>query len=565
MVTSITLQALACASVLAYVSAQNNDLPVVDLGYQLQRASSYFEAQEESQTSYYNFSNIRFAAPPTGELRWRAPQAPAVNRDVIDDGNSIERVCPQANPGWQVLIPNFLVDYLSGQNFTPPANTTFSPPPKDPRETEDCLFLDVFTPKEVFEQAGKGYGAPVLVWVYGGGYTAGTKAASGSPSGLLDRSFTAPTTDGVIYVAMNYRLGVYGWASGPTIQTDGVANAGLLDQRFALEWVQQNIAKFGGDPNRVTVFGESAGGGSIMHQITAYGGMKGPVPFQQAVPQSPGWFPVVSTYAQETTFQNFLRHAGVSSLEDARQLDEETLYKANQQQVGLDSPYGLFTYGPVVDGEFVPALPGQLLSYGQFDQSLRVMVGYNGDEGLLFTSPYLTNDTAVDNYFVEKFPNTPSDVIKYITEVLYPATFDGSQPYTDSIGRAALALSELGFTCNANYLDRAFLNQTYSYYFTVPPALHGQDISYTYYTGNTTLTPSLNPLGVQNATVAISMQEWITSFAQLGRPVGPYGTPMFNTYGPNAGIVEINGTNISPATDPAANARCRWWQQALYY
>lgn len=67
---------------------------------------------------------------------------------------------------------------------------------------------------------------------------------------------------------MNYRLGAFGWLSGPTFQADGTANAGLYDQRFALQWVQQHIAKFGGDPKRVTVFGESAGGGSIMHQIT---------------------------------------------------------------------------------------------------------------------------------------------------------------------------------------------------------------------------------------------------------------------------------------------------------
>jgi carboxylesterase type B len=69
-------------------------------------------------------------------------------------------------------------------------------------------------------------------------------------------------------VALNYRLGALGWLSGPTFQTDGVANAGLLDQRFALHWIQKHIASFGGDPDQVTVMGESAGGGSIMHQIT---------------------------------------------------------------------------------------------------------------------------------------------------------------------------------------------------------------------------------------------------------------------------------------------------------
>jgi len=103
--------------------------------------------------------------------------------------------------------------------------------------------------------------------IYGGGYTAGDKSGSGNPAGLLARSENN-NASGVIYVSMNYRLGAFGWLSGPTFQQDGAANAGLLDQRMALEWVQENIHLFGGDPNRVTVFGESAGGGSIMHQIT---------------------------------------------------------------------------------------------------------------------------------------------------------------------------------------------------------------------------------------------------------------------------------------------------------
>ena len=98
-------------------------------------------------------------------------------------------------------------------------------------------------------------------WIYGGGYTTGSKDYN--PAGLIERG-----EDGVIYVSLNYRLGAFGWLAGPTFQSNGTANAGLYDQRLALEWVQQYIHLFGGDPNRVTVFGESAGGGSIMHQIT---------------------------------------------------------------------------------------------------------------------------------------------------------------------------------------------------------------------------------------------------------------------------------------------------------
>lgn len=178
---------------------------------------------------------------------------------------------------------------------------------------------------------------------------------------------------------MNYRLGAFGWLSGPTFQSDGTSNAGLHDQRFALQWIQKHIAKFGGDPNRVTVFGESAGGGSIMHQITAYGGKKGPVPFQQAIPQSPGFAPYVSNNQQEGIFQDFLSTLGVSSIAEARQSSTADLIRANAVQIG-GAPYGQFVYGPTVDNDFAPALPGELMLNGEYAKNLKVMVGHNADE-----------------------------------------------------------------------------------------------------------------------------------------------------------------------------------------
>ena len=182
------------------------------------------------------------------------------------------------------------------------------------------------------------------------------------------------------YVSLNYRLGVFGWLSGPTLQANGVANVGFLDQRLALEWVQANIAKFGGDRNRVTVFGESAGGGSIMYQLTAYGGLKGPAPFQQAILQSPGLQSILSNQQQERIFDGFLAQLNVSTIKEARQLPFPDLLRANILQIN-PSPYGSYTYGPVVDGDFVPAMPGELLLHGQYDKNVRVMLGHNADEG----------------------------------------------------------------------------------------------------------------------------------------------------------------------------------------
>ena len=221
---------------------------------------------------YYNFSNIRYAAPPLGQLRFAAPQPPIVNRSFVETG-SAGRVCAQANPNWLPTSAEFLPAYFTGEiyNVSNPVsvspNTSLPYDENDPRIAEDCLFLDVLVPDKVFESTVVGYGAPVLVWIHGGGYIGGEKVGTFDPAGLLARS-RDDSFPGLIYVAMNYRLGAFGWLAGPSLQADGMANTGLLDQEMALQWVQNNIHLFGGDKNRVTVLGESSGAGSIAHQVT---------------------------------------------------------------------------------------------------------------------------------------------------------------------------------------------------------------------------------------------------------------------------------------------------------
>lgn len=473
------------------------------------------------------------------------------------------RICPQAGPAWGQAATQFLGSILLGspinstQIYTPPGANSSSPiPARDPRESEDCLFLDVFVPEDVLSKAGQGFGAPVLVWIYGGGYTGGTK--NNNPAGLIAASGNASNGD-VIYVAMNYRLGALGFSSGPSFNAEGgVSNLALYDQRFALEWVQKYIHLFGGDKNRVTVFGESAGGGSIMHQITAYGGLKGKVPFQQAVPQSPGWSLVQSNVQMENTYQNFLRLTNSTSLANLRALPSAAIIRANAQQIAYDSSWGSYSYGPVVDGNFVPLQPGQLLAQGRFDKDVRVMVGHNANEGTYFTPPFVRSDETLKAQLKSAFPVTPQQSLDYITQTLYPPVFDGSYPYRDQYSRASLIISEGIFTCNTNYLSTAFGNKTYSYLFAVPPAFHGIDIPYTYYTGG-----AASPLEVANRTIAIALQKFITSFAEEGRPAAD-GIRQFNMYGSDAAVLRLNVTGVDQIRDSNANARCRWWQKALY-
>lgn len=550
------LAGLALFSELA-LSQNASALPIVDLGYELHQASFF-----NSTGGFYNFSNIRYAQPPIGELRFRAPLPPQGRNKTVDDG-SVGRICPQASPAWELIAAVFDPDYLEGKPFNLSAtvaglaSASGSAPSQDPRTTEDCLFLDVVVPQNILKSASNiknlTSGAPVLVWIYGGGYTAGEKSAY-SPAGLI-RASQVNSTQGIIFVSLNYRLGAFGWLAGPTLQSDGTANAGLYDQRLALQWIQDNIHTFGGDPNRVTVIGESAGGGSIMHQITAFGGLKGPAPFQQAVLQSPGFQNIASNLQQETIFDAFLSLLNVSTIEEARQLPSSALIKANIIQVA-NSSYGDFSFGPVVDGLFAPAIPGKLLLQGSYDHTLTLMLGHNADEGLEFTNP--ANDISFNTYLSSAFPTINTNVANYVEDVLYPPTMPGTlgtTGYSDETGRVVLLISESTFTCNTFNLDKAFGNQTYSYQFSVPPALHGQDVAYTFFNG-----PSSS---VVSDPIAVALQGYITSFVKSGRPSGS-SLPMFPIYSNATHIIDLNATSITEIMDPVANARCNWWQKELY-
>lgn len=156
------------------------------------------------QSGVYNFSNIRYAAAPIGTLRFQPPRAPPVNASTIDTGD-VGRMCPQAVPVWLAAMGEpFVADYLNGHQFNGSLNISsygYTPLPLDPRTTEDCLFLDVLTPQSVFDEGSR---APVLVWIYGGGYTSGDKSGfDGAP--LVSRSMLNGG-DGIIYVALNYRV-----------------------------------------------------------------------------------------------------------------------------------------------------------------------------------------------------------------------------------------------------------------------------------------------------------------------------------------------------------------------
>ncbi|KAF2270156.1 alpha/beta-hydrolase, partial [Lojkania enalia] len=189
------------------------------------------------------FLGIPFAAPPIGNLRFSPPHAPP--KWIIRDAKEFENSCVQ------VFSP------LDGKEFT---EAVFNnPPPK--KESEDCLYINVFAPKKAWTPMSPPY--PVLYWMYGGGWKFGH---AGHP--WYDGSHFAALED-VIVVSVNYRTNAFGFPIAPGVPLEG-RNLGMLDQRAGLEWVEKNIHHFGGDKDKVTIFGESAGAFATDSLITSY-------------------------------------------------------------------------------------------------------------------------------------------------------------------------------------------------------------------------------------------------------------------------------------------------------
>jgi len=287
------------------------------------------------------FRGIPFAAPPVGDLRLAAPAPPAA-WDGIRDAVRFGPSPPQAGA--------FGMQELTGG--------------------EDWLTLNVFSP-----DPGRDAGLPVMVWIHGGGYAIGT-------SGLPEYDGTRLARDGVVLVTFNHRVGLEGFG-----QVDGApANRGLLDQVAALEWVQDNIRGFGGDPGRVTVFGQSAGGGSVaaLLAMPRAAGL-----FRRAIVQSmPGTF-FTPELARDMAGACAAELGMEATVADLTTVDPE-LFAAAGDAVTADigtrvDRWGAaarrsILYAPVVDGEVLPTTPWE----ARHDVAL--LVGHTRDEHRLFTA-----------------------------------------------------------------------------------------------------------------------------------------------------------------------------------
>ncbi len=303
-----------------------------------------------------SFKGISFAAPAGGENRWRAPQ-PVQPWSGVKKADKFAPGCVQ-DPG--------MIRMFGG-------DTNFS---------EDCLHLNVWTPAKSAREK-----LPVMVWIYGGAFI-------GGQTSLAVYDGTRLAEKGVVLVSVAYRVGPFGFLAHPELSKEsggkGSGNYGLLDQIAGLKWVRENIAKFGGDPQRVTIFGESAGGISVS-MLAASPLAKGL--FAQAISESGGNF-APPKYGNEggqtgpplalaeTIGQRFSSSLGAADLKAARAVPAEKVHAAAGPGVGM--------FWPVFDGYVLPGDQYLLYQAGRFNDT-PILIGTNSDEGALFTRPGVTS------------------------------------------------------------------------------------------------------------------------------------------------------------------------------
>ncbi|KAI9742049.1 MAG: hypothetical protein M1834_000439 [Cirrosporium novae-zelandiae] len=491
---------------------KRDDMPTLTLPYGTWKASSY-----NSNGKLYTFKNIRFGAAPVGDLRWAKPATPEYN-DTIQDG-SYGPACLQSQPnGLNLLgslnespIGGVLNEFLGGI----PLPTSLHP------TSEDCLFLDIVVPAKALSNSSSNL--PVIVWFYGGAFMFGAKDAYEpilpfyDGTGLIQES-----GEEVIWVAANYRLGALGWLAGSTMEEDGLPNAGLYDQRAALQWVQDYISLLGGDSTQVSAWGESAGAASILHHLVAYGGTQDPL-FSRAVLQSPAYeFMWDRRGTMEEVFQNFSSLAGCEGqgLTCLRSASSDTIKEANIQ-LAENTPDGTFSIGPSTDGDLIRQLAVLEYASGNYYQGLEsIILSHTSNEPNLFVDGHVQTDAEFTEFLDTVFPKYTRDAgVVSVVEEQYP-----SSSYDTVTDRVLDFLGDSCFHCNTRWMTDALasVSDVYNLLYAVTPGYHATDILPTFYNLNLDIDTfagevafALLPLF---GTYAQGYQSYLTSHARTGNP-----------------------------------------------
>ena len=421
------------------------------------------------------YKGIPFAAPPVGELRWRAPQ-PAAKWEGVRPADKFAPQCVQSIPGIAT--------------------------------SEDCLYLNVWSPAKSASAR-----VPVLVWIYGGGFSVGGTSVPTYSGEQLARK-------GVVLVSIAYRLGPLGFLAHPELSAESPQHAsgnyGLLDMIAALGWIQKNIAAFGGDPNKVTIFGESAGGIAVS-QLCASPLAKGL--FQRAISESGGSFGPARTGGMpgenmrplaiaEKDGQAFAATAGATSIAELRKLPPEKLLAAQRGMAW-----------PNIDGWVIPSDQYTLYEAKRFND-VPVLIGYNSDEGASFSRDHTPKEYI--DATRKRYGGFADSLLK-----AYPAG-DTSVPKTarDLSRDAAFGWHTWIW---ARLQSQRGSSKVFYYYFDQHPdypadspqaghgSPHGMEVEYVF--GHVTGGPSGKP-SATDLTISDAMATYWTNFAKYGDPNG---------------------------------------------
>jgi carboxylesterase type B len=279
----------------------------------------------------------------------------------------------------------------------------------------------------------------------------------------------------LITVIIQYRLGLFGFLAGSAVAKNGNMNAGLLDQEFAFKWVQDHITKFGGDPGKVTIWGESAGGGSVLQHLISRDGQASPKLFRAGISSSsflPSQYKFNDAipeglYKQAVSQANCAKNS--DTLTCLRSADASTLANIN---VALNAAafYGTYTLVPVVDEQFITQSPTQALKQGLTKGSALLSIT-NADEGFIFIDPN-TNYTAAQ-YAERLFPKLTTAEAQSVGEVY--------DDFGSKFNQSAKIMADAIFVCPNLFLQSSFSQSnkmTWAGQFSIPPALHVQDVFY---------------------------------------------------------------------------------------
>jgi para-nitrobenzyl esterase len=423
------------------------------------------------------FKGIPFAAPPVGDLRWRAPRPAAVWMGVRKadrfSASCIQNVVAERKP--------WTFEFMTHGDIS-----------------EDCLYLNIWTPARA-----PGEKHPVFLWMYGGGNTEGSAVVPVYDGEQLAKK-------GLVVVTINYRLGVFGFFTHPelTKESDTSGNYGLLDQVAALQWVKHNIAAFGGDPARVTIAGQSAGA-SDAHSLVASPLAKGL--FARAIEESGSSIPgnMRTLSEQEKDGVRFAEAKGAHSVAELRAMSAQDIFKPV-----TGAP---LRFGPVVDGHFLTASPNEIFAQGK-QNDVPELTGCNKDDlGGGVPHP----DTTVE-LFLKVAHQRYGDMAEAFLK-LYPAESDAqARESQNESARDQLRTSMYLWTLNR---AKTANSKVWTYFWDHPlpgpdaeryGAFHTSEVPYVF----NSLAKSDRPLTDSDRKIADMMSSYWANFAATGDPNG---------------------------------------------